>query len=92
MTKVCLETLFVLLCRLAITDAKRLEQPLLSCKADGGVSTLEPTATIAVRNCGRIQKKFLGALPSEDKRNQQITSAEIFAGMCGGEGVSFQLE
>lgn len=41
------------------------------------------TATVASRHLLIFAKEIADAPPSEDQRNQQITSAEIFGGVCG---------
>lgn len=40
-------------------------------------------ARAAGRNLLAFSRECAGAPPSEDQRNQQVTSAEIFAGVCG---------
>lgn len=47
------------------------------------LSTLEEeTASISIQHLLRYSKEIAAAPPSEDQKNQQITSAEIFAGIC----------
>jgi hypothetical protein len=51
---------------------------------DAILSSLSESASIeASKNLLAFGKELAAALPSEDQRNQQITSAEIFAGICG---------
>jgi Proteasome-substrate-size regulator, mid region/Domain of unknown function (DUF3437) len=48
------------------------------------LSTLDKeSATTAIRHLLNFAKEIANAPPSEDQRNQQITSAEIFGGVCG---------
>ena len=42
----------------------------------------EDTASVAIQHLLNYSKEIAAAPPSEDQRNQQITSAEIFAGIC----------
>jgi hypothetical protein len=43
----------------------------------------EGAASIATEHLLLSSKEMAGAPPSEDQRNQQVASAEIFAGVCG---------